>query len=55
MACTSHTLLIVAPPMEVTANQRFRYRSLIGSPISCPKRLIEVFVSQSDERLLRSM
>jgi hypothetical protein len=32
MACTSHTLPIVAPLTEVTVKQRFRYRSLIGSP-----------------------
>jgi hypothetical protein len=40
--------------MEVTAKQAFRHRSLIVSPIGCPKRLIEVLVSQRDERALRS-
>jgi hypothetical protein len=52
IACTSNTLPIVAPLMEVTAKQPFRHRSLIGSPI---KRLIEVLVSQRDERPLRSI
>jgi hypothetical protein len=54
IACTSHTLPIVAPLMEVTANQRFRYRSLIGSPIGYPKRFIDVLARQERPGGLRS-
>jgi hypothetical protein len=41
--------------LDVTAKQRFRYRNLIELRNRGPKRLIEVFVIQRDERPLRSI